>query len=122
MRHVEALGDLIWRFHKALKTYRRNPDPRTAWASDPLRSDFFHPHRLRRSRQTAVRLRRGKIELRRFVIKRKISGGIARDAFAGLPQTCQKIGLPFWHYLGDQLGIGNQGPVPPLATRVAARW
>jgi hypothetical protein len=30
-------------------------------------------------------------------------------------KTCQKLGLSFYHFLGDRLGIGNIGhPVPPL--------
>jgi hypothetical protein len=55
-------------------------------------------------------------DLRGFVIKRKISGGTvsrngrqARDSMLGLMKTCQKkLGLSFWHYLGDRLGIPDR--------------
>nr|WP_318030572.1 transposase [Rhizobium ruizarguesonis] len=68
-------------------------------------------------------------DLRGLVIKRKISGGTvsrngrqARDSMLGLMKTCQKLGLSFWHYLGDRLGIGDEDhAVAPLASLVAAR-
>ncbi|MBB6182149.1 hypothetical protein [Pseudorhizobium flavum] len=68
-------------------------------------------------------------DLRGFVIKRKISGGTvsrngrqARDSLLGLSKTCQKLGLSFWHYLGDRLGIcTSQAAIPPLATMIVAR-
>nr|WP_318030782.1 transposase [Rhizobium ruizarguesonis] len=68
-------------------------------------------------------------DLRGLVIKRKISGGTvsrngrqARDSMLGLMKTCQKLGLSFWHYLGDRLGIGDEDHlVAPLASMVAAR-
>lgn len=50
-------------------------------------------------------------DLRSFVTKRKISGGtmsrdgrVARDPILGLMKTCRKLGLSFYHYLGDRLG------------------
>jgi len=45
---------------------------------------------------------------------------MARDTMLGLMKTCRKLGLSFWHYLGDRLGIKGQ-PVPPLAALVAAK-
>jgi hypothetical protein len=41
----------------------------------------------------------------------------------GLMKTWQKLGLSFWHYLGDRLGIRDGDHlVPPLPTIVAARF
>jgi hypothetical protein len=49
-------------------------------------------------------------------------GRVARDVMLGLMKTCQKLGLSFYHYLGDRLGIGNVGqPVPPLSAIILAR-
>lgn len=48
-------------------------------------------------------------------------GRIARDTMLGLMKTCQKLGLSFWDYLGDRLGIGGQDAIPPLATLIATR-
>ena len=64
-------------------------------------------------------------DLRSFVIKRKISGGtmsrdgrVARDTMHGLMKTCQKLGLSFYHYLGDRLGIRDR-TIPLLAGLIA---
>jgi hypothetical protein len=38
----------------------------------------------------------------------------ARDSMFGLMKTCQKLGLSFWYYLGDRLGMGDDDhPIPP---------
>jgi hypothetical protein len=57
------------------------------------------------------------------VIKRKISGGtmsadgrVARDVMLGLLKSCRKLGLSFFSYLGDRLGLNTGQPrIPPLA-------
>ena len=66
-------------------------------------------------------------DLRTFVTKRKISGGtmsrdgrVARDTMLGLMKTCRKLGLSFYHFLGDRLGISGNA-VPPLAALVLNR-
>ena len=66
-------------------------------------------------------------DLRACVIKRKISGGTmsadgrrARDVMLGLSKTCRKLGLSFFTYLGDRLGLNTGQPkIPPLAILVA---
>lgn len=149
VKQVETIRDLIWRFYKALKAYRQKPDARLA-AGLEARFDRIFAIRtgyddldkllLRLSRRKAELLRvldRPEIplntnasenDLRSVVIKRKISGGtmsrdghIARDTLLGLMKTCRKLGLSFWHYLGDRLEIGSPEPIPPLATLIAAR-
>jgi hypothetical protein len=48
-------------------------------------------------------------------------GRIARDVMLGLQKTCMKLGVSFWRYLGDRLGIPRPGrPIPPLADLVSA--
>jgi hypothetical protein len=68
-------------------------------------------------------------DLRAYVIKRKISGGTmstkgrqARDVLLGLMKTCRKLGISFFTFLGDRLGLntGNQ-TIPPLAELVVAQ-
>ena len=62
----------------------------------------------------------------RSLVKRKISGGtmsvngrVARDVMLGLSKTCRKLGLSFFTYLGDRLGLNTGQPrIPPLATLV----
>jgi hypothetical protein len=61
------------------------------------------------------------------VIKRKISGGtmsadgcLARDVMLGLLKTCRKLGLSYFTYLRDRLGLNtDQLRIPPLAILVA---
>ena len=60
------------------------------------------------------------------MIRRKISGGTrseagrdGRDAFLGLRQTCAKLGLSFWDYLGARLGVpGADAPDLPDLVRL----
>ncbi len=66
--------------------------------------------------------------LRGHVIKRKISGGTqseagrrARDALLGLLKTCRKLGVAFFAYLGDRLGVPGAPIVAPLPELVRAR-
>lgn len=148
VKHVETLRQLIWHFYKALKAYRRKPS-RSAVRGLQLRFDRIFSIRTGYGELDALlgRLGRRKAELLRvlerpeiplhtnaserdlrgIVIKRKISGGTvshhgrqARDSLLGLMKTCQKLGLSFWHYLGDRLGIGDH-PIAPLPSMVAAR-
>ncbi|MGR9299373.1 IS66 family transposase (plasmid) [Rhizobium leguminosarum] len=150
VRHVETLRDLIWRFYKALKAYQRRPDPRAAPSLQARFDRIFSLRtgygdldkllfRLRRRKaellrvlerpETPLHTNASERDLRGFVIKRKISGGTvsrngrqARDSMLGLMKTCQKLGLSFWHYLGDRLGISDEDhAVAPLASLVAAR-
>jgi len=69
-------------------------------------------------------------DIRCHVTKRKVSGGTrtdagrdCRDAFLGLMKTCAKLGISFWSYLGDRLGIPDSYPVEylPDCVRAAAK-
>jgi hypothetical protein len=85
--------------------------------------------RCRRFRPRWLFLRNGsENDLRACVTKRKISGGtqseagrVARDVLLGLMKTCRKLGLSFFAYLGDRLGVPEAAEVPPLAQLVRAR-
>jgi hypothetical protein len=70
-------------------------------------------------------------DLHACVIKRKISGGmmsahgrLARDLMLGLVKTFRKLGLSFFTYLGDRLGLNSDEPkLPPVADFVIqAAW
>ena len=63
-------------------------------------------------------------DIREYVIKRKISGSTrsedgrrARDTFASLKKTCQKLGIGFWDYLIDRFTLSYR--IPPLPDIVA---
>jgi hypothetical protein len=60
-------------------------------------------------------------DIRACVTKRKISVGTmsdadrtTRDLMLGLMKTCSKLGVSFFHYLGDHLRIPGVIMVPPL--------
>ncbi|MCS0457931.1 transposase (plasmid) [Rhizobium sp. T136] len=140
--------DLVWRFYRTLKSVRRKPSRGLAAAFHKrfarifsLRTGYHDLDKLlarlsRRKDELLKVLERPGIplhtnapenDLRSFVTKRKISGGtmsrdgrVARDTMLGLMKTCRKLGLSFWHYLGDRLGLDGQA-TPPLAALVAAK-
>jgi len=65
-------------------------------------------------------------DIREYVKKRKISGSTrsvlgrkARDTFASLKKTCQKLGISFWDYLRDRMG--RMGQIKPLADLIAEK-
>jgi hypothetical protein len=68
-------------------------------------------------------------DIRDYVKKRKVSGGTrsdegrrCRDTFASLKKTCRKLGISFWHFLMDRLGIGKKtiAPLHEIITERAA--
>jgi hypothetical protein len=145
-RHVRSL---IWDFYADLKAYRTNPTPRRSSQLrarfDRIfrrRTGFVTLDRL------LARLHANKAELlavldhpdiplhtngserdiRCHVTTRKVSGGTrsdvgrdCRDAFLGLAKTCAKLGIAFWDYLGNRLGISTSPDVPPLSELVRYR-
>ena len=67
-------------------------------------------------------------DIRCQVTKRHVSGGTrtdigrdCRDAFLGLAKTCRKLGVAFWHYLGNRLGVLGGQTVPPLPDLIRGR-
>lgn len=67
-------------------------------------------------------------DIRSQVTRRKISGGTrsergrdCRDGFLALMKTCDKLGVSFWQYLGNRLGIPDTEAISPLPDLVRAR-
>jgi hypothetical protein len=67
-------------------------------------------------------------DIRCQVTRRELSGGTVsdrgrdcRDGFLGLMNTCDKLGVSFWDYLGDRLAIPDAPDVPPLPDLIRAR-
>lgn len=145
-RAVDLLRQLIWWFYADLKSYKRDPCPRRAAAMRARFDRIFRRQtgyvtldrllaRLHRRKAELLRvLDRPEIplhtnasenDIRAIVTKRKISGGThsevgrrARDVLLGLMKTCRKLGVSFFHYLGDRLKIPNSPKIPPLSQLV----
>jgi hypothetical protein len=147
-RALQVARQLIWWFYADLKAYARAPCRRRASALR-ARFDriFTRPTGMVLLDRLLARLHRRKAELLRVlerpeiplhtngsendiracVTKRRISGGtmseagrLARDVMLGLMKTCGKLKISFFRYLGDRLGLPDQGPpIPPLADLVS---
>ena len=143
------IRELIWRFYRDLKAYRRHPSKQRRAA---LRARFDRIFARRTGFVTLdrllARLHANKHELlmvldrpeiplhtngsendiRCCVTKRKVSGGTrsdtgrdGRDAFLGLGKTCAKLGIAFWDYLGSRLAVPNHPHIPYLPTIIRHR-
>jgi hypothetical protein len=142
----QLLRTLIWWFYADLKAWCRQPDRRRRAALrrrfDRLfqrRTGFVTLDRLLDRRhahkdellvvpdhpEVPLNTNGSERDLRPQVIRRKISGGTrsdqgrdCRDAFLGLKQTCAKLGVSFWTFLGDRLGVpGVNAPYLPDLVR-----
>ena len=141
---VELVRETIWCFYRGLKLWKQSPTPGAEASFRRQFNRIFGQRtgykeldellaRLARRKDELLRvLERPEIplhtnasenDLRACVIKRKISGGtmsadgrVARDVMLGLSKTCRKLGLSFFTYLGDRLGLNTGQPrIPPLA-------
>jgi hypothetical protein len=141
--------DLVWKYYRALKAYRRCPSKRSKAV---LRARFDRIFTLETGFVTLdrllARLHAKKPELlmvldrpeiplhtngsendvRCHVTRRKVSGGTrsdlgrdCRDGFLGLEKTCAKLKILFWDYLGSRLLIPGCQSVPPLPELIVAR-
>ncbi len=148
-RAVELVRQLIWWFYADLKAYKRDPCPKRRAALRARFERIFRRTtgfvaldrllaRLHaRKEELLLVLDRPAIplhtngsenDLRGHVIKRKISGGTpseagraARDVLLGLLKTCRKLGVAFFAYLGDRLGVPGAPAIAPLPELVRAR-
>jgi outer membrane murein-binding lipoprotein Lpp len=144
---VELVRKTIWCFYRGLKLWKQSPSPGAeALFRRQFNRIFGQRTGYKELDELLARLARRKAELLRVlerpeiplhtnasendlracVIKRKISGGtmsvdgrLARDVMLGLSKTCRKLGLSFFDYLGDRLGLNGDRPrIPPLADLV----
>jgi hypothetical protein len=139
---------LIWWFYADLKAYRVDPSTRRTELRARFDRIFARrtgfavldrlPARLHANKPELLMVLDGpefpvhtngsERDIRCQVIKRKISGGThsdagrdCRDAFLALMHTCAKLGLGFWDYLGDRLGVAGRPDVPELADLIRCR-
>ena len=138
---IEVFKRMVWWFHGRLKAFKNDPTPQLAAELSRCFDRIFRRRtryqslnallkRLAARKAELLRvLQRPEIplhtnasenDIRTVVIKRKVSGGTisergrdARDVMLGLAKTCAKLGLSFFDYIGDRLGIPGQ-KIPPL--------
>jgi hypothetical protein len=148
-RAVDLVRQLIWWLYRDLKAWQGQPERRRAAALRTRFDRIFRRRtgyvtldrllaRLYERKTEFLRvLARPEIplhtngsenDIRAHVTKRKISGGtqsnagrIARDVLLGLMKTCAKLGLSFFAYLGDRLGVPDAATIPRLAQLVQTR-
>jgi hypothetical protein len=145
----QRIRALIWRFYHDLKAYRVQPNARRRGELRARFDRIFCRHtgfatldrllvRLHANKpELLMVLDRPKIplhtngserDIRLHVTKRKVSGGTrsadgrdCRDAFLGLMRTAAKLGITFWDYLGDRLGVPDQPVIPYLPDLIRCR-
>lgn len=141
-REKERIRRRIWWLYADLRAYKENPTRQrrrelrrrfeaiftthTGFASLDRLLDRLHANKEELLRvldrpEVPLNTNASENDIRAQVTRRKISGGTrseagreARDAFLGLMKTCQKLGIPFWDYLGDRLKIPEAPAVPRL--------
>jgi hypothetical protein len=147
-QEIAQVRGQIWDLYKDLKHYKKKPDKSRIKVFKQRFDDIFQQKTSYESlNQTLKRLHKNKSELLRvlnrpeiplhtngsetdirdYVKKKKVSGGTrsdegrrCRDTFATLKKTCRKLGVSFWDYLADRLGIPSD-PVAPLSDLIAER-
>src|SRR5690242_18085424 len=145
----ERMRELIWWFYADLKAYRTAPTARRRSEMRDRFDRIFHRRtgfgtldrlleRLHANKpellmvldrpEVPLHTNGSERDIRCQVTKRKISGGTrsdagrdCRDAFLGLMHTCTKLGIAFWDYLGDRLGIIGHPNVPKLPDLIRCR-
>jgi hypothetical protein len=146
----EDIRDLVWAFYRDLKAYKKNPTAgdksdlsrqfdaifgkKSGYAAidrllERLRNNKSELLVLLDHPETPLNTNISENDIRTQVTRRKISattrsdnGRDSKDAFLSLLKTCKKLGVSFWDYLGDRLGIPPPTPVPSLAAIVSARY
>jgi hypothetical protein len=149
-RKLEKVQDQVWGLYRDLKLWKQMPSATEAHdLAERFDNIFGQRTHYKELGQLLARLHRRKAELlkvlerpeiplhtnasendlRACVTKRRISGGTmsadgrqARDVMLGLMKTCQKLGISFFTYLGDRLGLnGTAERIPPLPDLVGAQ-
>ena len=149
-RKLDKVRDQVWALYRDLKLWKQKPSAKEAPFLAQRFDDIFGQRtHYKELGQLLARLHRRKGELlkvlerpeiplhtnasendlRACVTKRRISGGTmsadgrqARDVMLGLMKTCRKLGISFFAYLGDRLGVkGLTSCIPFLPELVALR-
>jgi len=147
-QEIAQIRSQVWDFYTQLKRYKSKPKKRhKKRLRDRFDEIFTQKTSYATLNQTLKRIYNNKAELlvvldrpeiplhtngsetdiRDYVKKRKVSGGTrsdegrrCRDTFASLKKTCRKLGISFWNFLMDRLGI-SEIPIAPLPEIITGR-
>ncbi len=146
---VDGVLDKVWKLYRSLGRYRKRPSPLRKLVMEQRFDRLFGTvtgyasldrllERLKKNRDELLRvldhpetpLHTNQIEndIRDHVTRRKVSfgtrsdaGRAARDACIGAKKTCRKLGVPYWDYLRNRLGVAGAPDVPRLADLIRQR-
>jgi hypothetical protein len=144
---LDQVRDAIWSLYRDLKAYKANPETDrkealskefdrvfTIRTSSAALNDLIDRTRMNKEKLLKVldyphiplHNNDSERDIREYVKRRKISGSTrsaagrqARDTFTSLKKTCRKLGLSFWKYLQDRIGV--LGKIPPLPAIIKER-
>lgn len=144
---IDGIRDMIWDLYEDLKQYKKTPTQELRMAIENSFDGLFSCETesvaindlLNNTKSRKEGLLRvleypwmilhnndSERDIREYVKKRKISGSTrselgrkARDTFASLKKTCKKLGVCFWDYLRDRVGM--HGEIQPLTKLMIAR-
>ena len=148
-RAQQHVRGLIWWFYADLKAYRLDPTPRrrdelrarfdrifrrsTGFATLDRLLQRLHANKAELLMvldhpEIPLHTNGSENDIRCQVTKRQVSGGThsdigrdCRDAFLGLAQTCGKLSIAFWDFLGARLGVLGGPAVPYLPDLIRCR-
>lgn len=144
---IDGISDSIWNLYEDLKQYKNTPRDELRKSIENNFDGLFGCETesaainklLKNSRTRKEGLLRvleypwmilhnndSERDIREYVKKRKISGSTrselgrkARDTFTSLKKTCKKLGVCFWDYLRDRIGM--HGQIKPLSELIIAK-
>jgi len=133
---IDGIRDMIWDLYENLKQYRKTPtsvlrkiiensfdglfscETESEAVNDLLKNTRSRREGLLRVLEypwMILHNNDSERDIREYVKKRKISGSTrselgrkARDTFASLKKTCRKLGVCFWDYLKDRVGMNGE--------------
>ena len=148
-RAVAQIRDRLWQLYADLKAYRQQPSAqgkadltrrfdtlfttRTGFLTLDRLLSRLHANKaellavLDRPK-TPLHTNGSENDIRCQVTRRKVPAGTrseagrdCRDAFLGLMKTCWKLGLSFWDYLGNRIGVPDAPNILPIPDIIKAR-
>ncbi len=139
---VDAVLDRVWKLYRNLDRYRKYSTPLRKSVMEKRFDQLFGTltgyacldrllERLKGNKDELLRvldhpetpLHTNRIEngIRPHVTRQKVSFGTRSDAKLGALKICKKLGVSYWNYLRNRLGVAGAPEVPRLADLIRQR-